>query len=655
VGDGVFTIALNRNAEVKMLAERNLEADFTNSIMNTAINAVFVCQAIRDDKDNIIDLLMQRVNSAFTQIVKRTEEEVIGNTYLNLFPSSKHQGAFDINCSVINSSVSLRKEMYYSGEGLDAWFDVSLSKLGHDGLLVTFSDITENKRSKQLTEDFATYLQRIINTSQTAFLVLIPVRDEHGEIEDYKFRLSNKAYSKYTNKTPEELEGTLASEVFSAGNRKNIFNKFKDTSINGIQNEININYTANGNNLWLNIVCSKLDEELLVTITDYTDIKNLQIQLEHNAERLNAVFNASQTGMFTFAPVYDDRGELIDFRFVIVNRTLAGYVFQSPEKLEGDLGSTWFPGYLTNGVFDMYKATYLSGETQRKEVHYNVDGINIHLDLMSTKVGDEVLVTFTDHTMLTNLQLSLQQKVTELEQVNKNLEEFAYAASHDLKEPIRKIHFFADRLKSQYGNLLPADGTKTFDRLQHATERMRMLVDDLLEFSHLDLKSGLFETIDLNDKLRLVQGDLELAISEKKAIIHVDKLPKVQGNRRQLQQLFQNLVANALKYSKTDVSPTITINATIVKGNDIGLVIPLDAQGKNYHKIQVADNGIGFEQENAERIFQVFQRLHGKQEYSGSGIGLAIVKKVIDNHNGYIVAEGVPNEGATFSVFLPVQ
>ncbi|HVG41896.1 MAG TPA: hypothetical protein VM888_09815, partial [Chitinophagaceae bacterium] len=120
VGDGVFTIALNRNAEVKMLAERDVEADFTNSIMNTAINAVFVCQAIRDDEGIIIDLLMQRVNSAFTQIVMRTEVEVIGNTYLNLFPSSKHQGAFDINCSVINSGVSLRKEMFYSGEGLDA-------------------------------------------------------------------------------------------------------------------------------------------------------------------------------------------------------------------------------------------------------------------------------------------------------------------------------------------------------------------------------------------------------------------------------------------------------------------------------------------------------------------------------------------------------
>ena len=144
----------------------------------------------------------------------------------------------------------------------------------------------------------------------------------------------------------------------------------------------------------------------------------------------------------------NEQEEVVDFRFVITNPSFAGYVGQTPDVLAVELGSTWFPGYLTNGVFDMYKKTYLTGESLRQDVHYHVDQHDLYLDLMSTKVQDEVLVTFTDYTHIKKAQLQLEKLVEELRQSNIRLEEFANAASHDLKEPIRKMHVFTDRLKA---------------------------------------------------------------------------------------------------------------------------------------------------------------------------------------------------------------
>lgn len=236
---------------------------------------------------------------------------------------------------------------------------------------------------------------------------------------------------------------------------------------------------------------------------------------------------------------------------------------------------------------------------------------------------------------------------------NSNLEEFAYAASHDLKEPIRKIHFFADRLKERLEPGLDEENKHLFDRMQLATERMRSLVDDLLMYSQVSLRPKLFDEVDLNTIVNLTLNDLELEIEEKGAIIEKADLPRVQGHMRQLQQLFQNLLGNALKYSRTGVVPRISIGYARLTGKETGLHLPADDLGKSFHVVTVSDNGIGFEQKDAERIFNVFQRLHGNAEYRGTGIGLSIARKVTENHKGHIIARGEPRSGASFQVFLP--
>lgn len=259
------------------------------------------------------------------------------------------------------------------------------------------------------------------------------------------------------------------------------------------------------------------------------------------------------------------------------------------------------------------------------------------------------------------LEAKVKERTQELENLNRelkrsniNLEEFAYVASHDLKEPLRKMQVFLDRLKEGLIPRLREEEFGLLQRIEKAGERLTLLVDDLLEYSHVSIRPRQLEEVDLSEKVKRVLEDLELTIQEKKAVIQVEPLPAIYGHRRQLQQLFQNLLSNALKYSRKEVIPSIQITCKKVKGEEISTNIPEGEKIKDFYLIEVKDNGIGFEQEYAERIFQVFQRLHGRSEYSGTGVGLAIVRKVVENHGGYIMAESLPGKGSSFKVFFPV-
>lgn len=248
---------------------------------------------------------------------------------------------------------------------------------------------------------------------------------------------------------------------------------------------------------------------------------------------------------------------------------------------------------------------------------------------------------------------SLLQLNEELARTNTNLEEFTRAASHDLKEPIRKVDFFVGRLKASLQNKISGEEKILFERVESATDRMRLLIDDLLEYSHLTQSQREQEKVDLNDKIRLILVDLELMIREKNATIEVDKLPTVKGHRRQLQQLFQNLISNGLKYSNPDIPPRIKVSSKTIAGKDAPVALPPETASREFYLIEICDNGIGFDQSDAERIFNVFTRLHGNKEYPGTGIGLSIAKKVVENHHGYIYAKGEQGKGACFSILLP--
>ena len=239
----------------------------------------------------------------------------------------------------------------------------------------------------------------------------------------------------------------------------------------------------------------------------------------------------------------------------------------------------------------------------------------------------------------------------ELARSNRELEDFAFVASHDLQEPLRKIRAFGNRLESGYNDVIDERGKDYLARMLNAAERMSMLISDLLAFSRVSTRGKEFGEVDLNSAINSVIDDLEIAIDEKSAEINVSDMPVIRGDKSQLEQLFLNLISNALKFQSEGVKPIVSINVTNALPEDTSDI--LISEEYEWIKITVTDNGIGFEQSFAEKIFAPFQRLHGRSEYKGTGIGLAVCRRIVERHNGQINAISKPGEGATFSIILP--
>lgn len=252
---------------------------------------------------------------------------------------------------------------------------------------------------------------------------------------------------------------------------------------------------------------------------------------------------------------------------------------------------------------------------------------------------------------LKEANVSLEVKNTELINMNKELEAFAYVSSHDMQEPLRKIQTFASRILEKESLNLSDSGKNYFRLMQQSAARMRQLIQDLLAFSRVTAAERIFENTDINIIIEELKNDFKEVIEEKKAIIEVDEISEIHIIRFQFRQLLYNLISNALKFAKPNVPPLIKIrsrNIKFSKANEFNLAIE-----REYCHISFEDNGIGFEQEYSEKVFEVFQRLHGKDKYSGTGIGLAIVKKIVENHNGIIKVTSELNVGTQFDIFIP--
>lgn len=248
---------------------------------------------------------------------------------------------------------------------------------------------------------------------------------------------------------------------------------------------------------------------------------------------------------------------------------------------------------------------------------------------------------------------NLEERNLELERNNQELSSFNYVASHDLQEPLRKIQTFLSRLEDEEKDKLSTRGVRYIDRIQNAATRMRLLIDDLLQFSRSNKADKVFEDSNINLLLEAAKQDLAEVISAEDATINSDTFPTMTVIPFQIQQLFVNLLGNAIKYKAENRKPKINITHEIVEADQEADIIK--PKQPYYHKITFTDNGIGFDNQYADQIFILFSRLHNKDEFSGTGIGLSICKKITENHKGHITAKGVVGQGATFTVYLPID
>jgi len=378
---------------------------------------------------------------------------------------------------------------------------------------------------------------------------------------------------------------------------------------------------------------------------DITERKHAEEKLHRSQQNLQTIINFMPYGIFLIS---------MDKKILSANKAalaLTGY--ESEKQLAGKVCHQLCPFQVDKcPIIDLKQK---SDTSERILISKDGRRIPIFKAVVPIEIdgSDVLLEAVIDITESKHAEKELRSFAAKLEKSNKELEAFAYIASHDLQEPLRKVMAFGERLKAKWGESLHDQGRDYMERMQNATLRMQTLINDLLAFSRVTSKVQPFIPVDLNAAVREVSSDLEVKIEQLKGHIDIDNLPVIEADPLQMRQLFQNLIGNALKFHKPEESPVVTVKSEKMNGNGNE-----KGNGEIHHElyqITVEDNGIGFDEKYLDRIFGVFQRLHGRNEYEGTGIGLSICRKIVERHNGNITAKSTPGEGSSFIVTLPAK
>ena len=367
---------------------------------------------------------------------------------------------------------------------------------------------------------------------------------------------------------------------------------------------------------------------------------------------LESILDTTPNGVMTFKAIRE-KGIIQNFEIEYTNKAIEKMLNLKSANILGKKLDEFPQDLQQKGLMQIFSKVVEENRKESLEIQLKT-GFRPHwYNVMLAKMEDGITATFHDISVVKKYEEELKENIRKLEHSNAELEQYAYAASHDLQEPLRKIRMYVSRLNENIQDKLDDKGHHDIDRILKSAERMSILIRDVLSFSGLNRES-VFQKIDLNKILQNVIDDQEVLIQQKNAKIISDDLPEIDAIPLQMNQLFYNLLNNALKFAKDDHPLLFKINYAYLLPEEIRKFKNLKP-GKEYVRLAFSDNGLGFDESFSEHIFGLFKRLGNQQNVHGSGIGLALCRKVIDNHNGLIFARGKENDGATFIIILPVN
>lgn len=513
--------------------------------------------------------------------------------------------------------------------------------------------------------------------------------------EDLTFTMVNPFYSNLVGRKPQELVNRPLLEALpelKGQGFDDLLNQVISTGVAFSANEVAVDLIRNNQleKIYVDLTYQpKYDEGVisgvLVVATDVTQQVITRKKIEEAETSLRGAIDLANLGTWSI----DLKTRTLDYDARL--RSWVGFSKDEPIDVErayspiAEADHTLVKNAIlhavtpgTNGIYDVeYKIKHVTNGSQRilhaqgktlfnaDNEAYKISGTvqdvtrerELELELIKQvqerteelAASNEELQAINEEMTSTNEEL--EDANSNLYRSNSELEQFAYIASHDLQEPIRKISTFAQLLENNLGDI--DDKSKSyFEKINSATTRMTALIRDVLAYSQLSNTNEQYERVDLNRSFEDTLADFELAIQQKNAVIKYSGLPVIEAIPLQMSQLFGNLLSNSLKYSKPDVTLTISLTGALLTKDEAAVYKMLD-QTKSYYKIKFSDNGIGIREEQIDRIFNIFQRLHGQKEYAGTGIGLSICKKIVQNHHGDITATSTEGAGTTFTIILP--
>ncbi len=701
------TAALEQKVLERTLQLKESKA-FLRSVLNTTKNIIASYEALYDENDNIHDFKIIYFNDEIINIIGKTPEEILGKTCSEVFPSIFSSGIFERLVRCIVTGEPDKYEAKYANGTEFIWFEASVVKLNQNSLTLTSRNITIQKNAEIQLEN--------LNKKLAFQNELFSHAEESSRQGNYSWNLDT-AESTYSDNFFKLLgyqpgEFTTLKEHF----KNHIHPDDLDLVMKEIQNILEsqrVNewqfrmLTRHGEMFYVKstgAIMTSSGERLLVgTIQDITKEKTTALQLEQTntllsnknkelehqiLDEFSESFSAYKTGENFFDSLVLEIAQKtkIDFVFIgqLIQIGVEEYVIQTfslsaggkiVDNIQYGLPDGPCEQVIRGEVYSYPKACKKIFPKNQTLVQFEVEGYIgyplfdsdrrpigliavMHQKEISEVVYTESLIkiaarrTELELERLTN-EKTLEAKNIELERQNAELASFSYIASHDLQEPLRKITTFSSRIQEKHKVDIPDEVKLYLGKIEDSATRMSKLIRDLLDYSRLINHEKLFAQTNLNSVLRNVLTDFELLIEQKRASINFTKLLVIEAIPLHMNQLFYNLLSNALKFSRENVPPVITITSRLISQDEIKN-LELKAQ-LAYCEITVKDNGIGFEQKYDQQIFLIFQRLNQRHQYDGTGIGLALCKKIVDNHYGKIRVESTVNEGSTFHIILPIS